>query len=531
VKLRTLFASAPRGLLLGAAGSLVLSGLLSPLLVAGINRSLEAEPDELARLGLEFAALGAAMLGLRWLGQARFAELRHATLARLRLQVARQVASAPYPLIERQGTAPLLALLIEDVSAASSLFVALPRLLTQGAVVLGCLCYMALLSPGAFLFALVIVVAGWLGCNAARRRAAEYLRRARVEEDTLYGHFRALFSAAKELRMHAERRAAFLSGELAPSIDRAREQRTKGLAINVAAASFGSFLFFFAIGGVLYGLGALFDAEPHVRSGYALVLLYMMHPMELLLESIPELARGRMALDMIRERTAEWPAVPPAEPGLPRPRFEGVHLRGVTHRYRSESDDAVFALGPIDLTLRPGEIVFLVGGNGSGKTTLAKLLVGLYEPESGQVLLNQSAVDAATSETYRQNFSAIFSDFQLFDQLLGVDGGGAERANSWLERLDLRHKVNIANGAFSTTKLSRGQLKRLALLVTLLEDRPVCVFDEWAADQDPAYKDVFYRELLPELRLRGKSLLVISHDDRYFHLADRRLRLDRGQLC
>jgi len=100
----------------------------------------------------------------------------------------------------------------------------------------------------------------------------------------------------------------------------------------------------------------------------------------------------------------------------------------------------------------------------------------------------------------------------------------------YLTQLHLERKVLLVDGALSTTALSQGQRKRLALLTAWLEERPIYVFDEWAADQDPTFKRVFYEELLPELRRAGRTVLVISHDDRYFHLADRLLRLESGQL-
>jgi putative ATP-binding cassette transporter len=197
--------------------------------------------------------------------------------------------------------------------------------------------------------------------------------------------------------------------------------------------------------------------------------------------------------------------------------------------YWGEGDDR-FLLGPIDLRLRRGELVFLVGGNGSGKTTLAKLLVGLYAPAAGEVRLNGRPVGDNEREHYRQMFSAIFADGHLFDRLLGMKLAQLADAQAYLALLQLGHKVRTEGGQLSTTELSHGQRKRLALLTAYLEDRPVYVFDEWAADQDPGFKDVFYTRLLPELKGRGKAVLVISHDERYFHVADRVVRLDSGTL-
>src|SRR5262249_40882734 len=121
--------------------------------------------------------------------------------------------------------------------------------------------------------------------------------------------------------------------------------------------------------------------------------------------------------------------------------------------------------------------------------------------------------------------------FHLFDSLLGMESPGLDaQARRYLSELRLAHKVKVQNGALSTTELSRGQRKRLALLTAYLEDRPLYVFDEWAADQDPQFKEIFYPRLLPELKARGKAVLVISHDDRYFPVADRILRLEDGKL-
>jgi putative ATP-binding cassette transporter len=211
--------------------------------------------------------------------------------------------------------------------------------------------------------------------------------------------------------------------------------------------------------------------------------------------------------------------------------WEQIELAGVTHEYRREGQTRGFVLGPIDLVLRPGEIVFIVGGNGSGKTTLAKLLTGLYVPQDGEIRLDGRPVTAENREGYRQLFSAVFDNALVFESLWGLEAADLdERAGRYLRQLGLDHLVNVNGGTFSTTALSRGQRKRLALLTAYLEDRPIYVFDEWAADQDPAFRKVFYLELLPELKRRGKTVVAITHDDRYFECADSLVRLEVGKL-
>ncbi|MFE9785545.1 ATP-binding cassette domain-containing protein [Nocardia salmonicida] len=197
-----------------------------------------------------------------------------------------------------------------------------------------------------------------------------------------------------------------------------------------------------------------------------------------------------------------------------------------------ESDDAGFRLGPIDLVFEPGQITFIVGGNGSGKSTLAKLITGLYVPCSGSLSLNGERIDHDNIEWYRQNSSAVFTDFHLFEDYLGFDRPGIDAdVQRYLDELQIAHKVTVQDGRLSTVDLSQGQRKRLALLTALLEDRQIYVFDEWAADQEPRFRDVFYHEILTDLKRRGKTVIVITHDDRYFDCADQLVKLDFGLVA
>jgi putative ATP-binding cassette transporter len=267
--------------------------------------------------------------------------------------------------------------------------------------------------------------------------------------------------------------------------------------------------------------------------GYSLVVLNIMTPLEVILSIVPALGRADVAMRKVedlglslRSEAREKNLLPAAAEG-----YQSLELRGVTHSYRREGLEDNFIFGPVDLSFRPAELVFLVGGNGSGKTTLAKLLTGLYVPETGEVRLNCAVVNGETREQYRQLFSTVFADFYLFDSLLGLQVPDLdEQARYYLAQLQLEHKVRVKDKKFSTTELSHGQRKRLALLTAYLEDRPFYVFDEWAADQDPHFKEIFYLQLLPELKANGKTVLVISHDDRYYHVADRIIRLDYGKV-
>ncbi|MBY4865171.1 cyclic peptide export ABC transporter [Burkholderia sp. Bp9017] len=503
------------------------SGIGNAVLIALINQALGASAERLVALGWRFAAVVVAVLAARAVSQMLFMSLGQRAKAMLRMRTIRRIGDAAYPDLERLGSAKSLSVLTQDLDTIVVFFVNLPTIAMQGAVIAGCLAYLGYLSWQILLFAAVTIGVAMLGFRVVQGRALTDLRDSRRREDDLVRHFRALFDGAKELKLHRARRAAFVDEMLAPGVEAVRVQRTRGYMLYAAAASWGNLVLFAFIGLTLFVLARWFEIDARVASGYAMVFLYMIMPIEGLLAAIPSVSIARVAFERIEQLDAELPREPV---GGARPvhAFGRIALDGVTHRY--VRDGEAFTLGPIDLSFAPGETVFLIGGNGSGKTTLAKLITGLYAPEGGRILLDGEPVDAASRERYRHLFSAVFSDFFLFERLFGIDMASRQRARALLDALQLSHKVAVDGGAFSTLELSQGQRKRLALLVAYLEDRPFYVFDEWAADQDPLFKDVFYRQLLPELKARGKTVLVISHDDRYFALADRSVKLDYGQI-
>jgi len=204
-----------------------------------------------------------------------------------------------------------------------------------------------------------------------------------------------------------------------------------------------------------------------------------------------------------------------------------IKATGVTYQYRNNKGGETFSIGPIDLEAERGEIIFIIGGNGSGKTTLAKLLTGLYPSTSGKISINGKDVECAALSEY---FSAVFNPCHLFEKLYGIDTvQTAEAIADYLNMLGLTDKVKLQNNEYSTINLSAGQRKRLALLQCFLEDSPIYLFDEWSADQDPEYRRFFYKVILPEMREQGKIIIAITHDDHYFDVADKILKMDSGK--
>lgn len=521
-----------RHLLVAAAFASIVSGVCGVLLVTQINAALTA-PDGAARTALawRFAAIAVAAMLSHMASSVLFERLSQHAHAELRRFISARVLGSDYRRLEEIGAPKVQSALSEHSANVAGFFVSFPAILVNAIVVAGCLVYMALLSWQVFLASAVVIGLGSVGYHVAHLRAIRHLDAASMEQDHLFGHFRSLVDGAKELRLNAAKRTAFAHDVLGASIETVRRRRAFGMSVFVVSAAWGNFLIYAFIGLVLFVLVGEVPDRARIMTGFALVFVYMVAPLEILLMSLPRANLARVSAARIDEIAQQLACSEAAVTKPPVRGFDHIVLKGVCHRYWHEGVDDIFTLGPVDLTFRPGQVTYLVGGNGSGKTSLAKLLVGLYRPEEGQVLLDGEVVDDSGRDRYRQTFSAIFSDFHLFDRLLDLDSADLdERGNALLARLHLQHKVQVRDGAFTTRSLSLGQRKRLALVVAYLEDRPFLVFDEWAADQDPVFKDVFYRELLPDLKARGKAVLAITHDDRYFPLADRLIRMENGQV-
>lgn len=518
-----ILAQCPRRLLVLALAASLAAAAAGIGMVTAANEMLAERHDPRA-LAMGFAA--AALLGLagRIGGGLLFARLGEGVLLDIRRTLAARVAAAEYARVERLGAARVQSVMTDDAARVADFLVAFPNIVMNAAIVAGCLAYLAWTSLPAFALALATILGGSLVFHLGHARALGELDRAGSAQDELFAHFDGLFAGAKELKLNRERQEAFLRLSLERSIAAVRGHRLRGLRIYVLAAGIALFLVHALIGVLTFGSFA---------AGSIVVFLYLMMPLDVLLNNLPNAQQARVSMGRIDRLMA---AVAEPEPGLtrgPAAGFRELRLEGVRHRYTRESEDGMFELGPIDLTFRPGEVTILIGGNGSGKTTLAKVLTGLYRPDSGSILLDGAGVTALDRARLRRLFSAVFADFHLFPTLDGLDGPGAAldaQANALIAKLELGHKVSVTDGVLSTRSLSQGQRKRLALVVAYLEDRPFYLFDEWAADQDPAFREVFYRRLLPELRARGKAVLAISHDDRYFDVADRCVKLENGRL-
>jgi putative ATP-binding cassette transporter len=513
-----------------------LSGLCKALVIAVANHVLNPHnPADNRWLLLAFIGICLLEPLSRFIAQGLLTYLGQKAIFDLRMRLTRQILATPLRALEELGQARIMAVLTDDISAISTTLIGIPILCMQIAVVLGSLVYMAWLSPLTALLVFAFIVGGGTVFQLALNKGVRFIREAREQQDAMMKHFRTMLDGAKELKLHFLRRFAFLTQVFRPSAEAFRRSNLNGNLIYAATGSFGYQLIFYTLLGLLiFLMPSVTGVDTKTLTGFTLALFYMLIPLSDILVLFPSLTRANIAMEKISSLGLSLPALTNDDDAIPPATgvaLDELELAGVTHAYHRDLENKSFILGPIDLTIRRGELIFLVGGNGSGKTTLAKLLCGLYAPESGEIRLNKQAVSDENRDSYRQLFSVVFSDFHLFESLLGLTTNGLDgKADDYIKQLQLHHKVQVKDGALSTIELSQGQRKRLALLTAFLEDRPCYIFDEWAADQDPFFRDIFYLQLLPELKAKGKTVLVISHDDRYYSLGDRIIKLDYGKI-
>jgi putative pyoverdin transport system ATP-binding/permease protein len=520
--------------ILVAAGAAVLAGLASVGLLANINLQL-SRPTAAHGPLLLWSFVGLVLLTpvMRVLSSYLAVRLSQRAVNALRRDLTRRILAAPLDRIEELGPHRLQAVIAEDIGNLASALAQLPLLCVSATIVLACLVYLGWLSWPALLTVLVLMVIGTLSYRVTVAAALRRTRLARDEADVLHELYRGALYGTKELKLNALRRQDFLA-RLDRSGEEVQKLNVSAATLHSAGASWGQSLIFVAIGLLLFAEAALIPGLSRATlTSYAIVILYMLNPLQVLSNVIPDLVRAQASqrkvesLGLLAEGEAEPAAQAPASP----PDWSRLDLVGASHHYRGEHDGEPFTLGPIDLVFKAGELVFITGGNGSGKTTLAKLLVGLYRPAGGEIRLDGRAIRDADREAFRQRFAAVFQDFHLFGFLPGDDTPARQAAAAqYLAELQLDRKVTLARGEISTTDLSQGQRKRLALLVAFLEDRPIYVLDEWAADQDPLFKEIFYRQLLPALRARRKTVIAITHDERYYPVADRVIKLSEGKV-
>ena len=220
---------------------------------------------------------------------------------------------------------------------------------------------------------------------------------------------------------------------------------------------------------------------------------------------------------------------------------EGLYIDHVTKRFGS-GDAEVVAVRDVSLSVAPGEVVLIMGPSGSGKTTLLLMLGALLKPTEGTIKLDGLELSALSEnklpDVRLQHFGFIFQDFNLLSalnvqdnvsiaaELMGISRKEArEKAASLLTELGLGQRLR-----FPPEKLSGGEKQRVAIARALINDPALILADEPTANLDSSHGHETMRLLREIAKTRGRSVVIVSHDQRIRDIADRVLWLEDGQF-
>lgn len=450
----------------------------------------------------------------------------------LRVGIVARLRRSELPTVEKLGRGQLYNLVAQETNHLSVAFPLLIECFQQGMLLLASLVYLAWLSPAAlavFVAAVGLGVLGYLQIDETFRQTMRDLGRGQAQVVDAVGD---IIDGGKELRLNARRSESVFTSFRALS-DGSQQLQARAGEHWTSMILLTNFVIYFMLGAVAFVFPQYIGGHSTIVFQLVPTLLFCIGPVTRIVAMSPMYLRADVGLRSIFSVQAQLDAAPAVDPqearaqAAPYRDFRVIDYRGLRHSYRDAEGQATFTAGPLDLQVRRGDTLFLVGGNGSGKSTALRLMTGLYPAEAGDIRVDGEPVRVSG---FRELFSAVFADFHLFDRLYGLEHADPAEVARLIDEMGLRDKVRYQDGQFSDLNLSTGQRKRLALIAALLEDRPVYVFDEWSAEQDVHFREQFYLRILPGLKARGKTVIAVTHDDRFWHLADRVVRLDLGQV-
>lgn len=507
----------------------ILSGFGNALIIFTINMAINSNNALKFKLSIYFILGIVLYVYGQKIMRKKLIDFTNEIVYSKRMEIVNKLLEAQYSKFEQIEKGRIESTLNNDTETISRFVNILIGGITSAVTLICCFIYLGTINIYALVLTVLIIVFIASIYYLVGRYANKLGEEARDLQNVFFKFINDLIGGFKELSLNENRKNGFQK-DMEESCGKYKVKRSKSALAFANMFVVGELLFTLAIGSVVFVFPFILKSlDSTSLTSYVFVLLYMTGPVHGILNTIPNAIEVKISLKRINSLIDEISSYTKEEDNINDENIVGslsLKLKDVEYEY-AQIDGQSFKVGPINYEFKSGEIVFITGGNGSGKSTLAKLLTGLYLPSKGEISLN----GIVSQKQLNRSYSTVFADFYLFDKLYGISYEGKEtEIQRYLEILQLSDKVQIQDGKFSTTKLSTGQKKRLALLVTYLEDRPIYLFDEWAADQDPEFRLFFYDSLLPELKSKGKCVIAVTHDDRYFNLADRVIKMDLGKI-
>lgn len=532
---REMHGSLPRLVFMSGLGGISNAALLAAI-NAGAQNSSSSDKANLWAAGLFVIALFIFIKTQHYIVITATVEIE-AIIHKLRVRLMDGVRHSELLPMESIGRARIVAAITGDTAMLTQASNVLIFSVQSVVLVFFVAFYVAYLSIAAFLLTVIIFGAATLIFHLKGRQLAAGTREAAEWTNRLFDRLIDFLDGFKEVRLNKSRSDHLFDDVVEVS------RTAANIKIRTEAEGFKRMVFsqssmYLLLGAVVFVAPTFSDSLGGGSITKATTaLLFVVGACFGLVQSIPVLTAANGAADRIEQLEADLRATAVSAElsaeQLPK-RFDKIDMHDIVFRYFDKSSETLFQVGPVDFTLQSGDLVFITGGNGSGKSTFLKVLAGLYVPDSGEIMLDGRRIDDGTREAYRALITAIFADYHLFLRLYGIPNPDPAEVDGLLTQFRLLDKTRLNdNGEFRTLDLSGGQRKRLALIVSLLEKRPILLLDEWTSDQDPEFRRKFYHDLLPALNQTGATIVVVTHDDRYLNELDlpaRRLRMDEGRF-
>lgn len=450
----------------------------------------------------------------------------HRFVYNVRLKIVKDILNAKFESIEKIGKSRLLASLSSDISGLSLGFGAIPEALQGIFVLVFTLGYIIYLS-----FSIGIFVIIWLAFMIiislySMKKTYFYFNQHRSGEDVLYKNYSECIEGFREFSINFQRSQKFLQNKFIPNVKNMRSNIVRANIHLAFVSNFLSAMMLGVIGLIFYSALAYNITAISTAITIAIAILFIRSPLIMAISALPSVQKARIALNRLNNLNLEQiKSTSQTNNDVELDKFKNwkeIRLENVSFEYENG-----FKLQNINMSINRGEKLFITGANGGGKSTLFLILCGLLTPKSGNILIDGIKINNSNIDLYKKNISVVFSDFYLFDEFLSDD---IDMVDSLLRKFFLDDKVGINGKKFTTKELSTGQKKRLALIISILDNTNLLFLDEWAADQDPKFRALFYSEILPYINSLGITVVLISHDDRFFNCADRIYAMNNGNI-
>ncbi|CAA6801221.1 MAG: Peptide ABC transporter ATP-binding protein [uncultured Sulfurovum sp.] len=515
----------------------MLAGLANAGLLAVINTAAKIVEDE--GLNYRLFAIYAVIFLIFYISK-RYS-LIHASqeveriIKNVRERISEKILKSELQAIEKIDTSAIFTRLTRDTAIMSQSSFQITNAAEGVIMIFFALIYILILSPISFfviLFATIIILSMFLSFSKIINKELTEMDRA---EEGFIRSLTSILNGFKELKMNSKKREDINSTHK-NTLTNLSNAKIKNSTDMVTYMMYGEVFLYILLASVVFIVPHLTTEESIIIIQVTATTLFIIGPFETIVNVAPMVSRTNVAINNIYDLEASLneqskTLITVEDNSLEKIEdFKQIQLKNASFYYTDKIKNKLFKVGPINLSINKGETIFIIGGNGSGKSTIIKMLLGLYPPKEGSIFVDEDRIDEYTQQSYRNLFSIILTDFHLFEKFYGLKGISRQAVNALLREMQLEEKTKFVNGGFTNIDLSTGQKKRLALILSILEDKQIYVFDEWAADQDPEFRKYFYTKILDKLKKDGKTIIAVTHDDAYFHVADRIFKMEYGQM-